>query len=61
LRYKRYIREREVLWIEDSCNENNHHVVIGTQNYFVSRDGYLTAARQDQSRPDLRYFKQTGK
>jgi len=58
---KHYIRERKVLWIEDSCNENNHHVVIGTQNYFLSGDGYLMPARKDQPPPDLRYFKQTGK
>jgi hypothetical protein len=58
---KHYLRERKVLWIEDSCNENNHHVVIGTQNYFLSGDGYLMPARKDQPPPDLRYFKQTGK
>jgi hypothetical protein len=58
---KHYLRERKVLWIEDSCNENNHHVVIGTQNYFLSGDGYLMPARKDQPPPDLRYFRQTGK
>ena len=58
---KRYVRERNVLWFENNCNENNHHVVIGTQNYFVSGDGYLMPARKDQPPPDLRYFKQTGK
>ncbi|HLK79900.1 MAG TPA: hypothetical protein VKT99_00140 [Xanthobacteraceae bacterium] len=58
---KHYVRERKVLWIEASCNENNHHVVIGTQNYFLSGDGYLMPARKDQPPPDLRYFKQAGK
>jgi hypothetical protein len=58
---KHYIRERKVLWIEDSCNENNHHVVIGTQNYFLSGDGYLMPARKGQPPPDLRYFKQVSK
>ena len=58
---KRYIRQSKVLWLENNCNENNHHVVIGTQNYFVSGDGYLMPARKDQPPPDLRYFKQTGK
>jgi hypothetical protein len=43
---KHNIRERKVLWIEDSCNENNHHVVIGTQNYFLSGDGYLIPCPQ---------------
>jgi hypothetical protein len=58
---KHYSRQRKVLWIEASCNENNHHIVIGDQNYFVSGDGYLMPARKDQPPPDLRYFKQTGK
>jgi len=56
---KRYSRQHKVLWIEASCNENNHHIVIGDQNYFVSGDGYLMPARKDQPPPDLRYFKQT--
>jgi hypothetical protein len=58
---KHYSRQRKVLWFEASCNENNHHVVIGDQNYFVSGDGYLMPARKDQPPPDLRYFKQTRK
>ena len=58
---KHYRRDRNVLWYEDNCNENNHHIVIGKENYFVSGDGYLMPARKDQPPPDLRYFKQTGK
>ena len=58
---KRYRRDRNVLWYEDNCNENNHHIVIGKDNYFLSGDGYLMPARKNQSPPDLRYFKQTGK
>src|SRR6266851_2909922 len=58
---KRYRRDRNVGWFEDNCNENNHHVVIGKENYFVSGDGYLMPARKDQKAPDLRYFKQTPK
>jgi hypothetical protein len=58
---KRYRRDRNVLWYEDNCTENNHHVVIGKENYFVSGDGYLMPARKDQKAPDLRYFKQTQK
>ncbi len=33
---KRYRRDRNVMWFEDNCTENNHHVVIGKENYFVS-------------------------
>jgi hypothetical protein len=57
---KRYSRVRNVIWYEDNCNENNHHIVIGTQNYFVSGDGYLMPTRKDQAAPDLRYFKKAG-
>jgi hypothetical protein len=54
---KRYRRIRKISWFEDNCNENNHHIVIGDQNYFVSGDGYLMPTRKDQAPPDLRYFK----
>jgi hypothetical protein len=54
---KRYRRIRQVIWYEDNCNENNHHIVIGNENYFVSGDGYLMPVRKDQAPPDLRYFK----
>jgi hypothetical protein len=55
---KRYSRVRKVMWYEDNCNENNHHIVIGSENYFVSGDGYLMPTRKNQAAPDPRYFKQ---
>lgn len=58
---KRYRRIRNVIWYEDNCTENNHHIVIGESNYFVSGDGYLMPARKGQSPPDLRYFRQAPK
>jgi len=58
---KRYRRDRNVVWFEDNCNENNHHIVIGKQNYYTSGDGFLMPARKDQAAPDLRYFKQPQK
>jgi len=58
---KRYRRIRNVTWYEDNCNENNNHVIIGKENYFMSGDGYLMPARKGQSPPDLRYFKQQPK
>jgi hypothetical protein len=59
---KRYRRERKVEWFEDNCNENNHHIVIGKQNYYLNAaDGLLMPARKDQPPPDLRYFKPAGK
>jgi hypothetical protein len=55
---KTYHRFRDnITWFEDNCNENNQHVVIGKDNYFLSADGYLMPARKDQKPPDLRYFK----
>lgn len=42
-----------------SCTEGNNQIVIGTENYFLSGDGLLMPAKNDQVSPDLRYFKQT--
>jgi hypothetical protein len=58
---KTYRRERKVLWQDYECAEDNNHVVIGKENYFLSGDGYLMPAKKDQAPPDLRYFKQTRK
>jgi hypothetical protein len=58
---KRYSRVKNVIWYEDNCNENNHHVVLGKEDYFVSADGYLMPSRKNQPPPDLRYFKEFGK
>jgi hypothetical protein len=38
------------------CGENNPHRVIGKDNYFLSADGLLMLARNDQPPPDLKYF-----
>ncbi|HMA69947.1 MAG TPA: hypothetical protein VKP67_00420 [Xanthobacteraceae bacterium] len=54
---KRYRRERNVIWFEDNCTENNRHIIVGTEAYFLSADGYLMPTRKDQPPPDLRYFK----
>ena len=44
---------------EDNCNENNNHIEIGKETYYLSADGHLMPAKKDQKPPDLRYFKQT--
>ena len=54
-----YRREKNPIWLEGSCAENNTHVNIGDQDYVKSWDGLLMPARKDQPPPDLRYFKQT--
>ena len=48
-------------WQEYICAENNTHVHVGQENYFMSADGYLMPAKRDQPPPDLRYFNQTRK
>ena len=60
---KKYLRnaEKHPVWRETVCAENNHHVVIGTENYFLSAEGYLMPAKKDQPPPDLRYFNKAQK
>ena len=43
---------------EDNCNENNNHVELNKEIYYLSSDGYLMPAKKGQSPPDLRYFSQ---
>jgi hypothetical protein len=58
---KNYRRERNVVWVENVCNEYNPHVAIHNEIYYLSADGYLMPAKKDQLPPDLRYFKQPPK
>jgi len=55
--YRRISRGQPV-WSEYICAEDNHHLVIGDQNYVVGGDGLLMPVRKDQPPPDLRYFNQ---
>jgi hypothetical protein len=55
---KTYRRERNVTWFENDCTEDNHHIGIGNEHYFLSADGYLMPAKKGQAPPDLRYFRQ---
>jgi hypothetical protein len=48
-------------WVEMNCSENNQHIRIGSENYFISAEGLLMPAKKDQAPPDLRYFKSTKK
>ena len=60
---KRYLRvqEKNVIFYENECSENNQHVVIGKEGYYMSADGYLMPVKKGQKPPDLRYFKETQK
>jgi hypothetical protein len=53
-----YYRDRKAPPYEHVCVENNHHVIIGKESYFLSPDGLLMPTRKDQPPPDLRYFNQ---
>jgi hypothetical protein len=44
-----------------ACTEGSNYVVVGTEVYFLSGDGFLMPTKKDQAPPDPRYFKQTRK
>ena len=48
-------------WREWICGEDNNHIVVGKEDYFVSADGLLMPVRKGQAPPDLKYFNQTKK
>jgi hypothetical protein len=60
---KKYLRNagKHPVWRETVCAEDNHHVVTGTGNYFLSAEGYLMPAKKGQPPPDLRYFNKARK
>jgi hypothetical protein len=53
---KNYRRARDRAWLENNCTENNPHVLIGKEAYYLSAEGYLMPAKKEQPPPDLRYF-----
>jgi hypothetical protein len=59
---KKYIREtKPAVWHFNDCSENNQHVFIGQESYFVTGDGFLMPVKKGQQAPDLRYFNQVKK
>jgi hypothetical protein len=54
--YRRTQTNEPIWWKETVCAENNVHVNIGKEVYFLSGDGLLMPAVKDQPAPDLRYF-----
>ncbi len=59
--YRRVATTGPIWWREEICAENNVHVVIGKEDYFLSADGLLMPTKKDQAPPDLRFFKQKEK
>jgi hypothetical protein len=60
---KKYVRkvDKQPVWREAVCAENNPHVVIADEPYMMSADGFLMPAKKDQAPPDLKYFPQSRK
>jgi hypothetical protein len=56
-----YRRDRNPIWIETICAEDNRQVRIGKEDYFISADDELMPTRKDQPPPDLKHFHQSGK
>jgi hypothetical protein len=53
---KAYFREKDDRWVDVPCGADNHYMLIGTEFYFLSGDGYLMPTKKGQAPPDLRYF-----
>jgi hypothetical protein len=55
---KKYFKEPNPtpIWHFNDCAEDNHHVVLGKDSYFISEDGKLMPTKKGQKPPDLRYF-----
>ena len=51
-----YRRERNPVWVEHICPEDNRYVFIGKETYFIAADGHLMPTKKNQAPPDLRYF-----
>jgi hypothetical protein len=60
---KRYRHEPDPspIWHFNDCAEDNHHVVLGKDSYFITSDGMLMPTKKGQKPPDLRYFPTAGK
>lgn len=60
---KRYQHESDPMpiWHFNDCAEDNHHVVLGKDSYFITSDGKLMPTKKGQRPPDLRYFQAVGK
>jgi hypothetical protein len=58
---KIYRREPDPIWMFVDCSEDNHHVWVGKDEYFISSDGFLMPTKKDEPPPDLRYFKKSAK
>jgi hypothetical protein len=56
--YQRIATDKSTWFGHAVCGEENAHIGIGKEVYFLSAEGLLMPAEKDQPPPDLRYFKQ---
>jgi hypothetical protein len=54
--YRRTQTDKPIWWSETVCAENNVHVTVGEEVYFLSGEGMLMPSKKGQAPPDLRYF-----
>jgi hypothetical protein len=54
---RNYQRDRNPIWFQNNCVDDNKHVQVGKEDYLLSADGLLMPVRKGQGPPDLRYFK----
>ena len=59
--YRRTPTKEPIWWSETVCAENNVHVNVGEEVYFLSGEGFLMPSKKDQPPPDLRYFNRSKK
>jgi hypothetical protein len=59
--YRRTPTNEPIWWAETVCAENNVHVNVGDEVYFLSGEGFLMPSKKDQPPPDLRYFNRSKK
>jgi len=59
--YRRTPTKEPIWWSETVCAENNVHVNVGDEVYFLSGEGFLMPSKKDQPPPDLRYFNRSKK
>ena len=57
--HKKAVRTKEErpVWESETCEEGNAFIKIGTEEFWLSADGYLMPIKKNQKPPDLRYFK----
>jgi hypothetical protein len=51
-----YRREKNPLFVEYACTEDNKWITIGGELYLVDGDGYIMPIQPNQPPPDLKYF-----